>query len=52
MKYFINFVHDLNPNDKTVALHTWPAYTTASPQLLTLQDNADEPVTITQDTFD
>ena len=48
-EYIVNFVNNLNPNDGGL-LH-WPQYSTASPQLLTMQDDVFEPLTITQDTY-
>ncbi|KAF7327211.1 Carboxylic ester hydrolase [Mycena kentingensis (nom. inval.)] len=47
--YVINFANKLNPNGGTVP--NWPAYTTATPNLLTFQDNLLFPTTITQDTY-
>ncbi|KAJ6455465.1 carotenoid ester lipase precursor [Mycena sanguinolenta] len=46
--YLINFVTTLNPNGKTVP--NWPAYTTASPNMMTFLDGL-FPTTITQDTY-
>ncbi|KAJ6624409.1 carotenoid ester lipase precursor [Mycena sp. CBHHK59/15] len=46
--YLINFANTLNPNGKTVP--NWPAYTTATPNLMTFLDGL-FPTTITQDTY-
>ena len=46
--YLINFVNNLDPNGKTVT--SWPKYTTANPQMLTLLDGL-IPRTLSQDTF-
>jgi len=46
--YLINFATNLNPNGKTVP--NWPAYTTATPNLMTFLDGL-IPTTISQDTF-
>ncbi|KAJ7713004.1 Alpha/Beta hydrolase protein [Mycena metata] len=46
--YLINFVTTLNPNGKTVP--NWPAYTTATPNMMTFLDGL-IPTTITQDTY-
>ncbi|KAJ7480555.1 carotenoid ester lipase precursor [Mycena latifolia] len=46
--YLINFATNLNPNGKTVP--NWPAYTTASPNMMTFLDGL-FPTTISQDTY-
>ncbi|KAJ6554989.1 carotenoid ester lipase precursor [Mycena vulgaris] len=46
--YLINFATNLDPNGRTVP--TWPAYTTATPNMMTFLDGL-FPTTITQDTF-
>ncbi|KAJ7046421.1 Alpha/Beta hydrolase protein [Mycena alexandri] len=46
--YLINFAATLNPNGKTVP--NWPAYTTATPNMMTFLDGL-IPTTITQDTY-
>ncbi|KAJ6624410.1 carotenoid ester lipase precursor [Mycena sp. CBHHK59/15] len=46
--YLINFANTLNPNGNTVP--SWPAYTTASPNMMTFLDGL-IPTTITQDTY-
>ncbi|KAF7300171.1 Carboxylic ester hydrolase [Mycena kentingensis (nom. inval.)] len=46
--YLINFATNLNPNGKTVP--NWPAYTTATPNLMTFLDGL-IPTTIVQDTY-
>ncbi|KAJ7480554.1 carotenoid ester lipase precursor [Mycena latifolia] len=46
--YLINFATTLNPNGKTVP--NWPAYTTASPNMMTFLDGL-IPTTISQDTY-
>ncbi|KAF7298756.1 Carboxylic ester hydrolase [Mycena indigotica] len=46
--YLINFATSLNPNGQTVP--NWPAYTTATPNLMTFLDGL-FPTTITQDTY-
>ncbi|KAJ7464059.1 carotenoid ester lipase precursor [Mycena latifolia] len=46
--YLINFATNLDPNGESVP--AWPAYTTATPNLLTLLDGL-FPTSITQDTF-
>ncbi|KAF7365669.1 Carboxylic ester hydrolase [Mycena venus] len=46
--YLINFATNLDPNGKTVP--SWPAYTTAAPNMMTFLDGL-FPTTITQDTF-
>ncbi|KDQ62130.1 hypothetical protein JAAARDRAFT_203342 [Jaapia argillacea MUCL 33604] len=45
--YLVEFVNNLNPNGVGI---NWPAYTTASPQLLTFLDRL-IPLVITQDTY-
>ena len=45
----MNFINNLNPNDDE--LLTWPQYSTASPQLLTMTDDLLEPLTITIDNY-
>jgi len=47
--YLIRFVATLNPNGNTGI--NWPKYTTASPNLLTFNDNLLFPLTVTQDTY-
>ncbi|KAJ7166299.1 carotenoid ester lipase precursor [Mycena crocata] len=46
--YLINFATNLDPNGRTVP--SWPAYTTATPNMMTFLDGL-FPTTITQDTF-
>ncbi|KAJ7155733.1 Alpha/Beta hydrolase protein [Mycena filopes] len=46
--YLINFANALNPNGKTVP--NWPAYTTATPNMMTFLDGL-IPTTISQDTY-
>ncbi|KAJ7609760.1 Alpha/Beta hydrolase protein [Mycena polygramma] len=46
--YLINFATNLDPNGHTVP--NWPAYTTATPNMMTFLDGL-FPTTITQDTF-
>ncbi|KAJ7505885.1 Alpha/Beta hydrolase protein [Mycena galericulata] len=46
--YLINFATNLNPNGNTVP--SWPAYTTATPNLMTFLDGL-IPTEITQDTY-
>ncbi|KAJ6584319.1 alpha beta-hydrolase [Mycena capillaripes] len=46
--YLINFATNLDPNGKTVP--NWPAYTTATPNMMTFLDGL-FPTTITQDTY-
>ncbi|KAJ7776822.1 alpha beta-hydrolase [Mycena maculata] len=46
--YLINFVTNLNPNGNTVP--SWPAYTTATPNMMTFLDGL-IPTIITQDTY-
>ena len=46
--YYVNFINNLNPNGSTMP--TWPKYTTASPQLMTLLDGL-LPTAITLDTY-
>jgi len=46
--YLVNFAGTLNPNGKTVP--SWPAYTTATPNMMTFLDGL-FPTTITQDTY-
>ena len=46
--YLINFVNKGDPNGKTGI--TWPQYSVASPQLLTLHDGF-TPLTITNDDY-
>ncbi|KAJ6462794.1 carotenoid ester lipase precursor [Mycena vitilis] len=46
--YLINFASTLNPNGKTVP--NWPAYTTATPNMMTFLDGV-IPTTISQDTY-
>ncbi|KAJ7119783.1 Alpha/Beta hydrolase protein [Mycena epipterygia] len=46
--YLINFATSLNPNGNTVP--SWPAYTTATPNMMTFLDGL-IPTTITQDTY-
>ncbi|KAJ7139061.1 alpha beta-hydrolase [Mycena epipterygia] len=46
--YLINFATNLDPNGKTVP--SWPAYTTATPNMMTFLDGL-FPTTITQDTY-
>ncbi|KAJ7776821.1 Alpha/Beta hydrolase protein [Mycena maculata] len=47
--YLINFATNLNPNGKTVP--SWPAYTTATPNMMTFVDDIFFPTSITQDTY-
>ncbi|KAJ7205224.1 Alpha/Beta hydrolase protein [Mycena pura] len=46
--YLVNFAGTLNPNGRTVP--NWPAYTTATPNMMTFLDGL-FPTTITQDTY-
>ncbi|KAJ6554984.1 carotenoid ester lipase precursor [Mycena vulgaris] len=46
--YLVNFATNLNPNGNTVP--NWPAYTTATPNMMTFLDGL-IPTTITQDTY-
>lgn len=50
--YLINFVVNLDPNNKTTLLTglEWPKYTNSSPQLLTFQDGL-VPLALTPDTY-
>ncbi|KIY52398.1 alpha/beta-hydrolase [Fistulina hepatica ATCC 64428] len=47
--YLIRFAVNLDPNGDTDI--EWPQYTTSSPQMLMLQDDLFEPLTLTQDTY-
>ena len=50
--YLIHFVSRLDPNGNTGNTSVaWPRYSTDSPRLLTLLDDAHEPVALTEDTF-
>ncbi|KIY52459.1 alpha/beta-hydrolase [Fistulina hepatica ATCC 64428] len=47
--YLIRFAVNLDPNGDTDI--EWPQYTTASPQMLMMQDDLLEPLTTTEDTY-
>ncbi|KAJ7124154.1 carotenoid ester lipase precursor [Mycena epipterygia] len=47
--YLINFATSLNPNGNTVP--NWPAYTTATPNMMTFLDGLIPTTIITQDTY-
>ncbi|KIY52453.1 alpha/beta-hydrolase [Fistulina hepatica ATCC 64428] len=47
--YLIRFAVNLDPNGDTGI--EWPQYTTASPQMLMMQDDLFEPLTLTEDTY-
>ncbi|KIY52465.1 alpha/beta-hydrolase [Fistulina hepatica ATCC 64428] len=47
--YLVRFAVNLDPNGDTGI--EWPQYTTASPQMLMMQDDLFEPLTTTEDTY-
>lgn len=48
-EYLVHFANTLDPNGGS--LPQWPAYTTASPKLLTFVDDLVNPTTVTEDTY-